>query len=760
MRLNLAACAAVVWVAFCQLALAAPSGAELRKLAGQKIDKTDRHWKYVDAFIQWGFKEGTQTLAFDGRIGVTFGRGTLGKVKPAADVPATTIVDDASWKSAASDSDRRGIVVPILYADTAAGDDQTIVTVSTRSGSFSFRPVDLDGGPILANEYGFFVADAARLTNAKDFQKDLAAKVRKTIRQMVRQRPEQTLEDAVKALHGIAALPPIPKPPFEPSMSVEVPCPYMTALWRLGAWQIIKTLPRIDREDVKKVPKARVAAAEIPQHCRIVADPKDPRGLYVVTDNPFVPLGCESDRVIWGLDHQGMHQVTRDGISVWLDNQQKDGCLTIGSWDDSVLHHFGSLNILWVMLDHYRLTGDKAWLKKEMPRLKAGADWIIARRKTTMKEPLSQDEVNRIRAGTWPPYGLQPKIATGDGDGEGSRCYFWNDAFAYRSILFCGKAISEIDPQVGGQLLAEAEAYRKDVLKVVEQAIALSPVIKGRDGTYHSFVPVGFQDHGARSRLAPKGVDVYGHCGIFSSDIVCTSASIEAWLQTGLLSIDDPRIDGHFDVLEDVFLSDNPWLANRTKGYDPQKDWFERAGWGYQSGWERVPDYYLMKDDIPNFLRSVFNRCAADINLTNAKYTFNEHTTFADNDKSFENAIFLSNFRNMLVHENGDALWLAKATPRAWLEHGKKISVKNAPTYFGTLAYEIVSDVNDGRITATIDLPGRSPAKSVIVRFRHPEKFPIKSVTVDGQPWTKFNVDKETVELDGVAGKVTVVASY
>jgi hypothetical protein len=34
----------------------------------------------------------------------------------------------------------------------------------------------------------------------------------------------------------------------------------------------------------------------------------------------------------------------------------------------------------------------------------------------------------------------------------------------------------------------------------------------------------------------------------------------------------------------------------------------------------------------------------------------------------------------MLVMEEGDALWLARATPRAWLEQGKRIVVRNAPT--------------------------------------------------------------------------------
>lgn len=55
--------------------------------------------------------------------------------------------------------------------------------------------------------------------------------------------------------------------------------------------------------------------------------------------------------------------------------------------------------------------------------------------------------------------------------------------------------------------------------------------------------------------------------------------------------------------------------------------------------------------------------------------------------KTFEEAVFLSRLRNMLVSEDENALWLAKGTPRAWLEQGREIAIENAPTFFGTVSY-------------------------------------------------------------------------
>jgi hypothetical protein len=145
--------------------------------------------------------------------------------------------------------------------------------------------------------------------------------------------------------------------------------------------------------------------------------------------------------------------------------------------------------------------------------------------------------------------------------------------------------------------------------------------------------------------------------------------------------------------------------------------------------------------------------------------------TACDNPDNGTSGWFLHNFRNLLVMENGQSLWLSRAAPRAWLEQGKKIAVKNAPTYFGTVGYEIVSDADNGKISATIEMPSRLPASdkggqagkapaSVILRLRHPKSAPIKSVTVNGQPSTAFDKEKETIELKGLTGTVTVRATY
>ncbi len=587
------------------------------------------------------------------------------------------------------------------------------------------------------------------VTSAADFLAELAEARPSTVRAKVRVRPEQTWEQAMEALHGQREWPPFPEVGCWPMVTVDVPCRYLTKLWEIGTWQILKLIARDHR-------------------CR-----------YRIADPPFDPLGCETDRIIWALDQLGMHRVARDGLSLWLENQQADGAPLL-TWGAEKSHQIGGLNILWVMSEHYRLTGDKDWLRQELPRLLAAARWIIGRRRTTMKETLTQAERDGLKAGTWSPYGLQPKISCGDGDPTGSRYYYTCDAFGYQSVKLLADIAGDVDTTVAAELSAECAAWRRDIKRVLDESIRLSPVLKVQDGTCRRFLPQGFQDRGPLALALPEGKDIYSHCGPYHGDYCNTSASIEAWMRSGLLSAGDPRLDGHFDILEDLLLWDHPWFRKRRPDYTPERDWFD-FGWSYQSGWERLPEYYLWTDDIPNFLRSWLNRCAVDLNLGN--WTFNEHTTFAPNDKSHGNAVFLSNFRNLLVMEIGDSLWLARGTPRAWLEQGKRIALRAAPTYFGRISYEIFSDPDHRQITATVSMPARAPRpqgnawrtgadwwgvpgepsrppRQVLLRLRHPNGAPMVAATVNGQPWTAIDRERETIDLGGLSGTVSVTARY
>jgi len=598
-----------------------------------------------------------------------------------------------------------------------------------------------------ASEPPFDLASTAR--TAKEFVKELAARNLKTIRQRVREHPEQTWEGAVAAMLPGKALPPHPKPPFEPAMQVELPCEQLTAQWKLGAWHILRR------------------------------SAQDENGKWRFNDFPFGILASETYMILRALDLQGMHKEAADGLDQWLRLPlepnvvpgknghhgwaQPDhplghfadgkGCLThaeglpgAGGHMDGV-HSMGPGAIMFALSEHFLLTGDLDWLKAHAPRMKANAQWILRQRHLlTGNIPGGQ----RL----WST-GLQPAhVVTPD-----SECmhmqFYESEAYYWLAVKRMAEMLALIEPDEGARMAAEAEAYRKDLLAAIDRSIALTPVVPVRDGSYRSFIPFAPYVRGfAAGTWGWRRCQ--GHVGAIYWDTVQSANPLIS--PSGLLSPHDRRVQGHLDVLEDRLLLENTKVNARTSGYDPEKHWFAHASWQYQCGLERHANIHLGADDAPNVIRSVLNQYAVDI--MPGEYTFREHTTGGPPDKIYEESCFLERLRHMLVMEEGDSLWLARATPRAWLEQGKKIAVKNAPTYFGPVACEIASDVDHGRITATLEMPSRNPPKTVLLRFRHPKAAPIQSVMVNGKPWREFDQGKETVRLEGLKGTVSVQTGY
>ena len=96
-----------------------------------------------------------------------------------------------------------------------------------------------------------------------------------------------------------------------------------------------------------------------------------------------------------------------------------------------------------------------------------------------------------------------------------------------------------------------------------------------------------------------------------------------------------------------------------------------------------------------------------------------------------------------------------------WLRDGQGVSVKNAPSQFGQISYQIQSHANKGYIEAIINPPtGQSPG-CLVIRLRHPDGKPMRAVTVNDKPHTDFDPQEETVRIapEGAA-PIVVRASY
>jgi len=125
------------------------------------------------------------------------------------------------------------------------------------------------------------------------------------------------------------------------------------------------------------------------------------------------------------------------------------------------------------------------------------------------------------------------------------------------------------------------------------------------------------------------------------------------------------------------------------------------------------------------------------------------------------NASFLETLRLMLVHETRTrdldprGLELAYATPRAWLRPGKRIVVRGAPTSFGPVSFSIRSLADELRVA--LEVPERSPPETLGLRLRLPAGDRIAGITLDGQPFRRFDARTGTIDLSGRAGQLQLV---
>ena len=204
-----------------------------------------------------------------------------------------------------------------------------------------------------------------------------------------------------------------------------------------------------------------------------------------------------------------------------------------------------------------------------------------------------------------------------------------------------------------------------------------------------------------------------------------------------------------------------PLLQSRIDLSQLSSDWFNLGGFEkLQPYYVHYQDAYLQRDEIQNFLRGFFNTLLTIADPMTLTFQEELDEDGGEPHKTHEEAWFFHQFRFMLVMEIKNDLFLARGTPREWLRHGQRIVVNQAPTYFGTLSYSIQSREKEGEIEAKVIPPNRQHPRTLYLRLRHPEKSMIKHVTINGRQWTRFDPQKEWIEVPVDAGEVAVIAKY
>jgi hypothetical protein len=466
----------------------------------------------------------------------------------------------------------------------------------------------------------------------------------------------------------------------------------------------------------------------------------------------YGPNGSESSPIVQALDMRGMHGHAEKCLQAFLSTQgdalpdgeyrsPEGGFCHYWSWY-TIGHGF----VLWALAEHYFYSGDKGWLQRVAPQIVAGCDFVAKGRKVTERE---------LPGGGRPiSYGFAPAGTVGDP--RSWEYTFMISGFFYLGLKKCAQALQDVDPENAKRFEAEAADFLSAIRAGLKESTALSPVGRLRDGTSVPITPSFVTSRGFTSD-AKDNVDPDPR---FSYAFDCLAGAFQL-LKCEVLTLNDPETDWLLNTLEDRFFMFSPHQHARVRLENISQDWFNLGGFDkMQPYYLGYPDAYLQRDQIPNFLRAFFNTLAVIADKQNLSFQEEIGGVGGQPQKTHEEARFLQQLRIMLLMESGPDLYLARGTPRSWLEHGKHIAVDRAPSYFGDLSFRIQSFVDQGHIEATVQPPSRNRPVHIYLRFRHPKEAQPKRVSVNGKSWKDFSPEKEWISLPVDAGQLNVTAYY
>ncbi len=418
-------------------------------------------------------------------------------------------------------------------------------------------------------------------------------------------------------------------------------------------------------------------------------EPHDGSGFYEEMFGNSVSLQSAA------MDLYGFHDYATEILKTQIHFQQPDGLYTqvCGLTDPG--------GFLFGLARHYQITQDKAWLQSVSPGIAKQCEWILKQRENTLKDGMLKGLIK------FRPYNDYPDPVYN---------YLGNAWCAYGLQQVAG-VLQDIGVNDAKRFSDEADKYRHDILASMEASAF--------DDHGQTLLPMEPDTHRLLKLSKNRGGDYYG---LIASPL----------LGIGFLSPEDKRASWLVDILE-------------------KRDGLIAGVCEFQGGIDHAYTYgYLMnalKRDEPRKTLLGFWSFLA-FGMTRDTYSPVEVTMIETGENHYTLPHLYSCteqlrlLRNILLHEDGNVLWIAKGIPRAWLEKGKDIRVKKAPTEFGEVSYEIHA-LADGYARITLDPPTRRTPTKICIRLRDPQMRQISAVKTSSL--CRISFSDETIEVNDLA---------
>jgi hypothetical protein len=476
-----------------------------------------------------------------------------------------------------------------------------------------------------------------------------------------------------------------------------------------------------------------IAASRV--HCMLAARNEDGQRISPwIASTHYGPLESEAHSIVRGMEFMGHRDFARRGLDFFINRYNDDGYLTTGYTLIGTGWH------LWALGEYYALNQDREWLTEVAPEISRVCEWILAQREKTMQAAAD---------GQRPPeLGLMPPGVLADW-GVYSHYFYLNGNY-YAGLKSAGDALADIGWEDAESILTNAAEFREDIARGFRYVQQQAPVLPLRNGTWVPAYPTQL--------YSPMPIaDMYVGDDVGRSWCYDVELGAHHLVPMGVLEAQDPEVTWMMDHMEDVQFLESGWFYYPQEGN--QADWFNLGGFAkVQPFYARNAEVCALRDDVKPFIRSYFNAVVSLLNREDLSLW--EHFMNGAFNKTHETGYFLYQSRLMLLMERGNSLWLAPFVPTQWLEDGKTVDVRDAPTFFGETGFTITSHVNEGFITATIEPPTRQTPEEIVIRLRHPDGKSLSSADVHGAKQFTVDVEDSTVHLTPAKKTISVQARY
>lgn len=360
---------------------------------------------------------------------------------------------------------------------------------------------------------------------------------------------------------------------------------------------------------------------------------------------------------------RGYEDVARNYVTVVFQGQEPDGKIPpihgeAAPWDNNEWDAQGQAIFLAMQL--YRYTGDRAFLEAFYPQIALAADYIIALRKQTAGD----GEATR---------GLLPISLSAEDLADGEQHYYWDNFWAVVGLQQAADAASVLGEEDSTRWRSEAQNLRAAIARSLAE-------VMGNSAPY-----------------IPASIETLDNSGM-------ARGTTPALHPIPIVPVDDPLILSAFDTYAER------WIKPYEGGY------MHREGQFWTYGGVELANAYLRLgrgDMVHQILGWTLNHQTLPGVFAWAEQV--DPVTFSFSGGDMPHAWMASSYtiliRNMLVLEQAlgpqdNALTLFQTAPEWWFEGDRQIEAANLPTKFGKLDLITKGDLQlqDGKWRGTLEL--------------------------------------------------------